>query len=206
MQLFVSLVSIRIQRDKGVEIMRKIKILGIVGSLRKDSLNLKLALATKEMLKDRAEFELLDYSDVPLFNEDIEFPVPEPVKRAREAVKAADGVWFFTPEYNHSYPGVLKNLTDWLSRPAEDDERPVTWKKPAVVSGISPSFAGTAVAQDLLIMLLNFLNMEVMNMPRVTVPNAFQLLDGDRLNLGGSLKFIEEQASNFIEFVQKRIG
>jgi chromate reductase len=186
--------------------MRKVKILAIVGSFRKESFNLKLALATKDLLKERADFDLLDYHDVPMYNGDIEFPAPEPVVRVREAVKSADAVWFFTPEYNHSYPGVLKNLIDWLSRRADDDENSVLDGKPAAVSGITPSFAGTVVAQDLLIMLLNFLNMEVMNEPRVTVPNAFKLLDGDKLDLTGSMEFIEGQANNFIGFVRKRIS
>lgn len=184
--------------------MEKVKILAIVGSLRKDSLNRKLAEATKELVNDRADFEFLDYQDVPLFNEDIEFPAPDPVKRVREAVKSADGIWFFTPEYNHYFPGVLKNLIDWLSRPISDDEPQVLSGKPAVISGISPSFAGTVVAQDHLITLINFLNMEVMNVPRVTIPNAFQLLDQGKFNLASSMQFLEEQANNFIKFVQKR--
>lgn len=55
-------------------------------------------------------------------NEDIETPAPEAVKRARDAVKFADGIWFFTPEYNHFFSGVLKNLIDWLSRPISENE------------------------------------------------------------------------------------
>ena len=77
--------------------MEKIKIVAIVGSLRKDSYNHQLALAAKEAVGDRAEFELLDYADVPFMNQDIEYPAPEAVRRVREAVKAADGIWFFTP-------------------------------------------------------------------------------------------------------------
>lgn len=88
--------------------MKKIKILAIVGSLRKDSLNRQLALAAKDIIGDRADFEILEYADVPLMNEDIEFPATEPVKRVREKVKEADGIWFFSPEYNHFSPGCLK--------------------------------------------------------------------------------------------------
>jgi len=88
--------------------MNKVKILAIVGSLRKGSYNRQLALAAKEIVKDTADFTLLDYQDVPLMNEDIEYPAPDAVKRVREEVKAADGIWFFTPEYNHFFPGVLK--------------------------------------------------------------------------------------------------
>ena len=102
--------------------MESIKILAIVGSLRKESYNRQLAIAAQKKVHDIAEFELLDFADIPLFNQDIEFPAPEPVRRIREKVKAADGIWFFTPEYNHFFPGVLKNLIDWLSRPVSDTE------------------------------------------------------------------------------------
>ncbi|WMC92070.1 NADPH-dependent FMN reductase [Kineothrix sp. MB12-C1] len=100
--------------------MNKPKIVAIVGSLRKNSYNLQLAKLTKEIIGERAELEILDYTDVPYMNEDIEYPAPKSVARVREVIKAADAVWFFTPEYNHSYPGVLKNLIDWLSRPISD--------------------------------------------------------------------------------------
>lgn len=97
--------------------MKKIKILAIVGSLRKESYNRQLALTAKVVVGDRADFELLEYQDIPLMNQDIEYPAPKAVKSVRDAVKSADGIWFFTPEYNHYFPGVLKNLIDWLSRP-----------------------------------------------------------------------------------------
>lgn len=77
-----------------------------MGSLRKDSYNRQLALAAQHMSRDAANFELLDYTDVPLMNQDIEFPAPEPVRRVRQVVKSADGIWFFTPEYNHFFLGV----------------------------------------------------------------------------------------------------
>ena len=83
--------------------MEKIKIVAVVGSLRKESYNRQLALAAKELIGDRADFELLEYQDVPLMNQDIEHPAPEAVIRVRDAVKSADGIWFFTPEYNHFF-------------------------------------------------------------------------------------------------------
>ena len=86
---------------RGVIAVVKIKILAIVGSLRKDSYNRQLALAAKELIGGRADFRILEYQDIPLMNQDIEFPAPASVMRVREEVKAADGIWFFTPEYNH---------------------------------------------------------------------------------------------------------
>ena len=186
--------------------MKRIKIVAIVGSLRKESYNRQLALAAKELIGDRADFELLEYHDIPLMNQDIEYPAPEAIRRVREAVQFADGIWFFTPEYNHFFPGVLKNLIDWLSRPISDKEPQVLAGKPAAISGISPGMSGTGLAQDHLVTLISFLNMDVMNAPRVTIPNAMQELDNQgKLILKTSYSYLEEQADAFINFVQRRI-
>lgn len=185
--------------------MKKIKIIAIVGSLRKDSFNRQLALAAQRTVGDRAEFELLDYADVPLMNQDIEYPAPESVRRVREMVSSADGVWFFTPEYNHFFPGVLKNLLDWLSRPISDNEPQVLAGKPAAVSGITPGMSGTGIAQDHLITLISFLNMDVMNAPRLTIPNAMQQLNREGgLELTESVPYLEEQAKEFLNFIRSR--
>lgn len=186
--------------------MKRINILAIVGSLREDSLNLQLALAAKEVLGDRANLTILEYGDIPMLNQDIEYPAPEAIKRVREAVKASDGIWFFTPEYNHYFPGVLKNLLDWLSRPISKDEPQVLSGKPAAISGISPGMSGTALAQDHLVTLISFLNMDVMNAPRLTIPNAMQQVDENgKLVLKASAPYLEKQADAFLSFVQKRI-
>ncbi|HWP79177.1 MAG TPA: NADPH-dependent FMN reductase [Candidatus Acidoferrum sp.] len=187
--------------------MKKLKIVAIVGSLRKDSYNRQLALAAKSAVGDEADFELLDYADLPLMNEDIEFPTPEPVRRVRELVSSADGIWFFSPEYNHFFPGVLKNLIDWLSRLPGEGAPPVLEGKPAAVSGISPSMSGTGLAQDHLVTLISFLNMDVMNLPRLTIPYAKQQLD-DRgmLALTSSAPYLKKQADAFVAFLRLRSG
>ena len=94
-------------------------ILFIIGSLRKDSFNRQLAKVAENMLADRFDIKYLEFEDVPLMNQDLEAETPETVKRVRQEVLAADGIWIFTPEYNFSYPGLLKNLLDWLSRPMD---------------------------------------------------------------------------------------
>jgi chromate reductase len=186
--------------------LKKIKISAIVGSLRKDSFNRQLALAAKELIGDRAVFNLLEYQDIPLMNQDIEFPAPESVKRVREEVKSSDGIWFFTPEYNHFFPGVLKNLIDWLSRPVSDNEPQVLAGKPAAISGISPGMSGTGLAQDHLVTLISFLNMNVMNVPRLTIPNAMQQLDSDgKLLLKSSYPYLENQVNAFLDFIAKQM-
>ena len=184
----------------------RMKIVAIVGSLRKGSYNRQLALAAQKAVGDRAELELLEYADVPLLDQDIEFPTPGPVRRVREQVEAADGAWFFTPEYNHAFPGVLKNLIDWLSRPVSEGTRhQVLAHKPAAISGISTGMGGTVTAQDHLVALVSLLNMDLMNYPRLTIPNAEQQTDGDdRLALTVSAPYLEKQANAFIRFIEKR--
>ena len=183
--------------------MEKIKITAIVGSLRQDSYNRKLALEAGRIIGDQAEFELMDYSDVPLLNQDIEYPAPDAVKRVRGMVQSSDGIWFFSPEYNHFFPGVLKNLIDWLSRPISDSEPQVLRKKPAAVSGITTGMSGTGIAQDHLVTLISLLNMKVMNLPRLTIPNALQQTDSSgRLALTSSAPFLEKQAEAFLRFIK----
>ena len=183
--------------------MKCIKIVAIVGSLRKGSLNRQLAVLAGQKLGEQVEFELLDYSGVPLFCQDIEYPAPEAVKRVREIVLSADGIWFFSPEYNHSFSGVLKNLIDWLSRPISETESQVLRGKPVAISGISLGMSGTVVAQDHLVTLISFLNMKVMNQPRLSIPNAMQQTDQNGiLNLTHSAAFLEKQAQEFLQFVK----
>lgn len=140
------------------------KILFIVGSLRKDSFNRQLALEAEKMIGTQAKVTYLDYSDVPLINQDIEFPEPEAVGRLRSAVKEVDGIWVFTPEYNFSYPGHLKNLFDWLSRPV----KPMDYETPTVINGKKVALSGaggkmaTAKCREKLTELLTFIKADVM--------------------------------------------
>jgi chromate reductase len=183
----------------------KKNILAIVGSLRANSFNAQVASAAQNYIGDSADFGILNWSDVPLMNQDIEFPAPEAVKRVREAVKAADGVWFFTPEYNHAVPGPLKNLVDWLSRPISKTEDDVLGGKPVTVSGIGAGPYGAIRAVDDLAALLNYLDMDVMNQPRTAIPNAFGIADETgKLNLGASGKFLGEQADAFVAFLEAK--
>lgn len=178
------------------------KILAIVGSLRKGSYNRQLALYAKEILGDKVEFEILDYNDVPLFNEDYEFPAPESITRVRRKVKEADGIWFFTPEYNHYFSGVLKNLLDWLSRAVEGEQTPILSNKPVAISGITIGMSGTGLSQDNLVTLLSCLNVNIMNVPRLTIANAGSQMDENgKIKLEDSYKYLEKQCSYFVDFI-----
>ncbi len=178
------------------------KILAIVGSLRQGSFNRQLALAAQKAVGSQAEFTILDYTNVPFFNQDLEHPAPEAVMQVRTAVKAADGLWIFSPEYNHYFPGVLKNLLDWLSRPINASEPQVLAGKKIALSGITPGLSGTGLAQDHLVTVLSFLNADIMNLPRLTIPNAMQQAPGGKLALTVSAPFLQKQAEAFLKYIQ----
>ena len=114
------------------------KILFILGSLRAKSFNRQVANVAKEIIGERAEVQELDYSDLPLLSQDIEQPEPAAVARIRKDVSEADGLWIFTPEYNMSYPGHLKNLLDWLSRPV----KPMDYGTPTCINGKRVAISG----------------------------------------------------------------
>lgn len=121
------------------------KVLGISGSLRRDSYNTKLLRAAEELLPAIAELEVWDeLKAVPPFDEDDEDEPGAAVESLREAVDSADLLLFVTPEYNASIPGQLKNAIDWLSRPVATS---VLRGKPALVIGASTGAFGAVWAQ-----------------------------------------------------------
>ena len=140
------------------------KLLFIIGSLRANSFNRQLANVAKEIIGNRAEVSELDYSDLPLLNQDIESPEPAAVARIRKAVREADALWIFTPEYNGSYPGHLKNLLDWLSRPVI----PMDYATPTCINGKRVALSGaggkaaTANCRAKLTELLSFMKADVL--------------------------------------------
>lgn len=137
-----------------------------VGSLRKESFNKSLAVGLQELAKDNLTLNIVPLDDVPMYNQDLENDMPEPVLRIKQAVAEADGVLFVTPEYNRSIPPVLKNALDWCSRPPG---KSVWAGKPAALAGTSPGVIGTAVAQSHLRSVMTILGMRVMGQPEVYV-------------------------------------
>ena len=128
------------------------RILMMVGSLRKNSYNLQLARQVEKLLAGQAEVRFLSYADLPLLNQDMEFPVPESVARVRQAVQEADGIWIFSPEYNYQIPGVLKNLLDWLSRPVAPGaprDSAVSAGKAVTISGVAGRSGAAGVRKNL---------------------------------------------------------
>lgn len=150
------------------------KIAVFVGSLQKDSLNKKLAQNLERFAPEGVEFEYVDIGLLPLFNQDLEPEFPEEAQKIKDAVHAADGVLFVTPEYNRSIPGVLKNAIDWVSRP---------WGynsfdgKPVGIVGATISPVGTAVAQSDLRHIAGYLNTKLMGQPELYLPTASNKFD-----------------------------
>lgn len=138
------------------------KILLISGSLRKNSFNTQLMMMAQKALDGLAQTKVLDWSHVPFFNQDEEIPAHSEVAQCREQFLWADGVWFFTPEYNQMVPGPLKNLLDWMSRPldpAAGRTSALTGRYAAISGAAGRSKA--AFSRDQLEKLLKFCQMNV---------------------------------------------
>lgn len=182
------------------------KILFIIGSLRKDSFNRKLAEVAAQLLANRATVTCLDYSDLPQLNQDQEFPAPKSVAKVREMVKEADGLWIFTPEYNHSYPGHLKNLIDWLSRPlvAGDYQTPLAINnKKIALSGAGGASATSKCREKLTELLtLPFIRANVMAEPQTGIRlNAEAWSEGRMVLSEEQLEKLKQQAEAFLDFL-----
>lgn len=142
------------------------KLAIIVGSLRAESINKKLAEAIEAHLPEGSSVEWVN-PDVPLFSEDLEPDnVPVSVQRISEQVSASDAVLFVSPEYNRSFSGVIKNAIDWLSR--ESLGYPLDGKKGAI-TGATPGSIGTAVMQSQLRPVLAHIGMDILPLPELFI-------------------------------------
>ncbi len=155
---------------------KKIKILGIAGSLRKSSFNRGLLRYAAESAGPEAEIEIFDLAPIPLYNFDIEADLPAPVKILKEKIIKANAILLVTPEYNYSISGVLKNALDWGSRPGKDN----SWDgKPVAIMGASSGSHGTARAQYQLRQMFVTLNMHSINTPELMVSSAKEKFDAN---------------------------
>lgn len=159
--------------------MRKYKIAIVVGSLRKESFNLKTAKAMTALAPDSLSFDFLEIGNLPLFNQDLEGNPPQEWLSFREQIRAADGLLFFTPEYNRSVPGVLKNAIDVGSRPYGEN----SWDgKPGGVVSVSIGNISGFGANHHLRQSLVFINVPTMAQPEAYIADAGELFD-DQGNL-----------------------
>ena len=154
--------------------MANYKIAILVGSLRKDSINRKIARTMCALRGDNLDCSTVEIGDLPLYNQDLDANPPEQWVAFREKVGAADGVLFCTPEYNRGVPGVLKNAIDVGSRPWGYS----AWNgRPAGVISITPGALGAMAAHHQLRQVMYGVNLVVMAYPEAYLPDAATLFD-----------------------------
>ncbi len=156
------------------------KIVGIAGSLRRQSFNLSLLRAAKDLMPDGAELDVRTIEGIPLYNGDEEeaHGSPAAVEALKTAIMQADGLLLATPEYNNGIPGPFKNTIDWLSRPPADAPR-LFGGKPVAVIGASPGGFGTILAQDAWLPVLRTLGTRPWFEGRLMISRANQLFDAE---------------------------
>jgi chromate reductase len=181
--------------------MSQYQIAVVVGSLRRDSFNRKLANAIGKLAGPEFSFQDVKISDLPLYNQDDDGAPAEPVKRLKTQIASAHGVLFVTPEYNRSIPGVLKNAIDHASRPYGQS----AWAgKPAGILGASIGAPGTSMAQQHLRNILAYLDMPALGQPEAFIQVTDGLFDeGGGLARESSKKFLQSWLDRYAAWVKE---
>ena len=175
-------------------------VIGIVGSIRKNSIHRQIFNHYKEISSDQFDLEEGVIKDIPMYDgEDMDNPL---VKHLAEQISHSDGVIFITPEYNYSIPGVLKNAVDWLSR---CDPQPFV-QKPAAIIGASPGNLGTARMQYHLRQVGVFLDIRFMNKPEVMIGQASKKLGDGKISDQSTVEFLNRHAEAFKAFCSGQAG
>ena len=177
-----------------------LKIAVVVGSLRAESINRKLAQAlTRLPAASGHAFTFADIGALPLYNQDDDGDQPAPTGALKALVSGSDGVLFVTPEYNRSIPGVLKNALDHGSRPYGQS----CWAgKPAAMIGTSQGKPATAMAQQHLRNVLAYLDMPLLNQPEAFLQWTDGLLGPDGSIAEGSQQFLDGWMQAFLKLVE----
>jgi chromate reductase, NAD(P)H dehydrogenase (quinone) len=177
------------------------KIAILVGSLRKDSINRKVARSICALRGDNLDCSMIEIGDLPLYNQDLDSNPPEQWVRFRQQIAAADGVLFVSPEYNRGIPGVLKNAIDVGSRPYGQS---VFDKKPAAIVTVSPGSIGGFGSNHQIRQAAVFLNMPVMMQPEAYLGHiSDESFDADGCLKEGPLKeLIAQLAHAFAGWVE----
>ncbi|MGH8086605.1 MAG: NADPH-dependent FMN reductase [Lysobacter sp.] len=179
------------------------RILVVVGSLRRDSFNRKLAQGLVKLGPPGCDFSFAEIGDLPLYNQDDDDHPAEAVKRLKGEIRAADGILFVTPEYNRSVPGVLKNAIDHASRPYGQS----AWKdKPAGVIGASIGSIGSALAQQHLRNMLAYLDVPTLGQPEAFIHVKDGLFDADGGIGKDSREFLQGWMDAYVAWVGKHAG
>jgi chromate reductase len=172
-----------------------------VGSLRKDSLNRKLAKALIALAPESLTLEIVEIGHLPFYNQDFEENPPKEVLEFRQKIKSADAVLFLTPEYNRSVPAVLKNAIDIGSRPYLEN----AWNgKPGAVISLSTGALGGFGANHHLRQSLVFINVPTMGQPEAYIGNAASLFDDKGQLINDSTKdFLQKFLQAFSQWIDR---
>jgi chromate reductase len=178
-----------------------VHILGIAGSLRRESYNRAALRAAARLVPDGATLDTFELDGIPGFNQDDERTPPATVVELKRRIRAADAILIVTPEYNYSVPGVLKNAIDWASRPYGDS----AWSgKPAAIMGASVGVIGTARAQYHLRQMFVFLNMFPINQPEVMIGSAATRFDAEGNLTDETTKgFVRQLLENLVTWTRR---
>lgn len=180
--------------------MSTFQIAVIVGSLRRESLNRRLATAVARLAPAEFAFRQIEIGDLPLYNQDDEATPGAPVSRLRDEIRGAHGLLFVTPEYNRSIPGALKNAIDHGSRPYGQS----VWAgKPAGILGVSPGAIGTALAQQHLRNILAHLDVPTLGQPEAFIQARDGLFDEAGDIAGSSRPFLQGWMDRYAAWVRR---
>ena len=182
--------------------MSQYQIAVVVGSLRKDSYNRALAGALAKLAPPEFTFRQVEIGDLPLYNQDDDANQAPAVKRLKSEIEAAQGLLFLTPEYNRSFPGVLKNAIDHASRPWG---KSVWGGKPVGVVGVSVGAAGTCMAQQHLRNVISYLNMPQFGQPEMFIQWKEGLVKDGAIG-PDSKDFVQKYVDTFAAWVKKQVG
>jgi chromate reductase, NAD(P)H dehydrogenase (quinone) len=184
--------------------MAGIKVAVLVGSIRKDSFNRRLARAVERLAPQDFSFEHVRIDNLPLYDQDFDHDYPPVCQGIKQQIKAADALLFVTPEYNRSIPGVLKNALDVASRPYGTS--PFA-DKPGAVIGTSIGATGTALAQQHLRNVLAYLDVPLLGQPEVFVKFTEGLIDVDgHISVEGTQKFLQGFVDRYVAWVRRFVG
>ncbi|MEM7119519.1 MAG: NADPH-dependent FMN reductase [Chloroflexota bacterium] len=176
-----------------------VNIVALGGSVRRGSIHRVLLQTAQEVAPEGMEITIFPLNDIPIYNFDVEQGegFPDSVVALSEAIAAADGLIFATPEYNGSYSGVIKNAIDWASRQG------LLGKKCAITMGGSPGALGATKAQEHLRQVCMHLNMYVMPRPTIAVPQLPNKIEDGKLTDEATIGFVKQQMDAFYGWVQR---
>lgn len=181
-------------------------LIGLSGSLRRDSYNSAVLRAMATVMPSGSELRIATIAGIPLYDGDAEDAsgIPESVVRLKDAIAIADGLLLVSPEYNNSISGVAKNAIDWLSRPPADSAR-VFGGKPVALAGASPGGFGTILAQNAWLPVFRALGADLWSGGRLLVPRAASVIDANgEITDAATREKLTAFVSGFVSYIRER--